>query len=427
MKTKVTILALLVALSTSLTAQTTYNVAKSMTYSAANIPTQCVSCVINIADGATLTIDKDIQLQNVAINGGSVSKSKITVNSQTVTFWSEGSFTNIIADFKNATLVNSAPVTFTNSTFTFTNKSVATVYTSISLISSTWKLLDNADMTSTGGTFSIKNGSLVVGDGSAASKATAIFNGGALSLLDAVSFVTMASSKNSYFNWSTYNGNGKAITTTNNTINCGGSNKNECSAPVVYGPSTLTAAGVSANAMLPVKLISFSAKTNNSSVVLKWITAQEINAEVFEIERSADGISWTKIGTVAAKGNSSVPSTYSYAEVVKAGASFTYRLKMVDIDKQFEYSPIVKASLNGVAVTSIKTYPNPATEFFAVDGASAGSQVQVVNMNGAVVKVINGYVANAKVSLNGVVAGNYVVKVVDANGASQALKMIVAR
>ena len=134
-----------------------------------------------------------------------------------------------------------------------------------------------------------------------------------------------------------------------------------------------------------------------------------------------------KVGSVNAKGNSWMPSKYSYSEIVKNGSSFTYRLKMVDIDKEYEYSSIIKISLNGVAGGSIKAYPNPATDFFAVDGISAGSQLVVVNMNGAVVKMISGYVSNSKISLNGMLAGNYVVKVVDSNGSSQAFKMIVAR
>ena len=100
---------------------------------------------------------------------------------------------------------------------------------------------------------------------------------------------------------------------------------------------------------------------------------------------------------------------------------------MVDIDNKSEYSPIVKVAFNTSNNTAIKTYPNPATDFFAVDGGAGTMQVMVVNMNGAVVKMIDGYVANTKVSLNGVVAGNYVVKVSNINGSSQSFKMIVAR
>ncbi|MBL7697757.1 MAG: T9SS type A sorting domain-containing protein [Chitinophagaceae bacterium] len=427
MKNIITLVLLSVLFSVKgLNAQSIYNVTKNSSLTSADIPTTCTNCVINIANGVTLTINKDVYFQNVTFNGGAKSKSTIIANNHDIVFWSAGTFNNIIAEWKNVNLVNAGPLNFTNSVVTFTSNSVATVYTSISLVSSTWKLEDNSDMNATGGTFSIKNGSLTVGDGSASSKATAVFNGAQLSLLDATSFVTMMTNKNFYFNWSPYNGNGKSITTTNNNLNCG-SGKSACSAPVLYGPASLTAGGISANAMLPVKLATFTAKSTNNTVVLNWITTQEVNSEVFEIERSVDGINWMTVGSVAAKGTSWTPSKYSYSEVVKGGSSFAYRLKMVDLDNEFEYSPIVKITMNGVAAGAVKTYPNPATNFFAVDGVSTGAQLHVVNMNGAVVKVINGYVPNAKVSLNGMLAGNYVVKVTDANGASQAFKLIVSR
>lgn len=413
---------------TGLNAQTTYNVTRNSNYSATGIPTSCVNCVINIADGVTLTIDRTLYLQNVSFVGGSTNKSTIVANSQWIVVYTpSASFTNIIGNMRNVNFVNSGVASFTNSAFTFSNNSVATVYTSVNLVSSTWKMLDNSVINATGGTFSIRNGSLTIGDGTAASTAFAFFNGGQLSILDATSFVTMANNKNYYYNYSNYNGNGVSRTSTSNGLNCNGAGQNECSVPRVYGPSSLTAGGVTNNAMLPVKLASFTAKANGNTVVLNWITSQEINSEVFEIERSVDGVNWMKVGSVNAKGNSWMPSKYAYSEVVKNGSSFTYRLKMVDIDKQFEYSSIVKISLNGVSGGSIRNYPNPASAFFAVDGVAAGSQLVMVNMNGAVAKVINGYVANSKVSLNGILPGNYVVKVVDANGASQAFKMIVAR
>jgi hypothetical protein len=412
MKTTITSLILVVTLASvkGLSAQTTYNINNNTTYSAAGIPANCKNCTINIASGITLTIDKNINVQNVAFNGGAA-KSNISLNDKSIVFSATGSFTNINAAFEKSDLTNSGALTITNSAFTFSKTAVVTANASVSLVSSSWKFEENTGLEVAAGVFSINNGSLTIGDGTASSKAYALFNGGALSLLDAVSFVNVATIKNAYENTNPYNGNGTQIST----------------ASAVNGPASITAAGVSSSAMLPVKLQSFAAKTNGTTVVLNWITAQEMNSEVFEIERSNDGINWTKIGSVAAKGNSTVASGYSYSEVVKAGGSFSYRLKMIDIDSKSEYSPIVKISFNNTNSAGVKTYPNPATDFFAVDGATGTTQVMVVNMNGAVVKVINGYVANTKVSLNGVIAGNYVVKVSSANGASQSFKMIVAR
>jgi hypothetical protein len=412
MKTTIKSLILLVALASAkeLSAQTIYNINSSTTYSATGIPTNCSNCTINIANGVTLTIDKNLNFQNVSINGGS-SKSTIESNTNSIVFSAPGSFTNIIANLKNTSFSNTGALSITNSAFTFSNNSTAAINASVSLVSSTWKLNDNSQMNVTSGVFSIISGSVTIGDGTPSSTASAVFNGASLSLLDAVSYVTMITNKNAYTSSTPYNGNGTSITT----------------ASTVKGAASLTAGGVVSSAMLPVKLESFTAKSNGTTVVLNWITAQEVNSDAFEIERSNDGISWTKMGTVAAKGNSSIASAYSYTEIVKGGSSYSYRLKMVDIDGKSAYSAIVKVSFNNTNTASVKTYPNPATDFFAVNGTDGTMQVMVVSMNGAVVKVINGYVANAKVSLHGVIAGNYVIKVSGADGSSQSFKMIVAR
>lgn len=410
MKTVFTTFILAVAIASGVSAQTVYNVNSNSTYSGAGIPSTCKNCTINIANGVTLTIDKNINLQNVAFNGGST-KSIIESNSNNIVFSGTGTFSNIEANLKNTAFSNSGALTITNSVFTFYNSSLATINASVSLVSSSWKLYDNSDMDVTSGVFSIKSGSLTIGDGTPSSKATADFAGGSLSLLDAVSFVSVTTAKNLYENANPYNANGILISTVAS----------------LKGPASLNASGVSSSAILPVKLESFTAKNNGTTVVLNWITAQEINSNVFEVERSNDGINWTKVGEVAAKENSNVASKYSYSEVVKGGGSYSYRLNMVDIDSRSEYSPIVKISFNNPISATVKTYPNPATQFFAIDGVAGATQVMVVNMNGAVVKVINGYVANTKVPLNGVIAGNYIVKVSGTNGASQSFKMIVAR
>jgi hypothetical protein len=49
-------------------------------------------------------------------------------------------------------------------------------------------------------------------------------------------------------------------------------------------------------------LTDFNAILNNDKTVgLTWITEQEFNSSHFEVERSANGINWVKIGTVTAK------------------------------------------------------------------------------------------------------------------------------
>src|SRR5690606_30239719 len=69
---------------------------------------------------------------------------------------------------------------------------------------------------------------------------------------------------------------------------------------------------------LPVELISFTAKLadKQDKVQLNWITASEINNSHFEIERSFDGNSFSKVGEVQGNSTTMHLSKYNYEDVL---------------------------------------------------------------------------------------------------------------
>jgi hypothetical protein len=98
---------------------------------------------------------------------------------------------------------------------------------------------------------------------------------------------------------------------------------------------------------LPVTWLYFTARANDShEVALNWATASEINNDRFEIERSADGSSFEKIGTVNGNGNSVQTIEYSFKDTTVQGGVYYYRLKQVDFDGHFEYSTITAATID---------------------------------------------------------------------------------
>ncbi len=110
--------------------------------------------------------------------------------------------------------------------------------------------------------------------------------------------------------------------------------------------------------ILPIKLLSFGAERKGNNVAINWITANEINNDYFEVQKSMNGRSFSAIGVVAANRPSATMQTYSFTdEKTVAGNSF-YRLKQVDRDGKFTYSHIAQLTLSGLAWTM---WPNPAT------------------------------------------------------------------
>lgn len=114
------------------------------------------------------------------------------------------------------------------------------------------------------------------------------------------------------------------------------------------------------DAALPVELTSFIAVTNNDSVNLNWETATEVNNYGFEILRSSNINDWTKIGFVNGNGNSNSPKHYLFVDHPTGAVNFQYKLKQIDFDGAFEYSPVINVELETPPNFSIQqNYPNP--------------------------------------------------------------------
>jgi len=134
---------------------------------------------------------------------------------------------------------------------------------------------------------------------------------------------------------------------------------------------------------LPIKLLSFSAETSYSDVVLNWETASEENAFSFEIEKSTDGVSFSRIGTVPTKGAGS----YSFTDRSAIGSNY-YRLKMIDLDAQFQYSATVFAKTMS-SETKMAAFPNPFSsnlQFTVKTNTLEVVSYQLFSSNGLAVK-----------------------------------------
>jgi hypothetical protein len=141
---------------------------------------------------------------------------------------------------------------------------------------------------------------------------------------------------------------------------------------------------------LPVTLLYFTAKLVNRQTQLEWKTSQEINSHHFEVQRSADGINFTQLLIVAAQGHSSTPHTYTAIDPSPFNDKTFYRLKQVDIDGRFVYSPIVMVRLTDEFVLSI--FPNPAYSTINIQLTTTKKQAvvfELYNGGGQLVKSRN--------------------------------------
>lgn len=185
----------------------------------------------------------------------------------------------------------------------------------------------------------------------------------------------------------------------------------------------------SQSAPLPVELLNFEATPSGEVVNLNWSTASEINNELFEVERSADGETWEKITEVPGSGNSRVIRHYSAVDNQPLSGANYYRLKQIDIDGAFEYSDVVMANI--ALPTEVQIVPNPVKGMaFATFSAESSGQYtisiyntagqQVLSTQGMYVKGQN----NVQVNTHDLGAGMYIVKLLT-NGKSITGNLVV--
>ena len=158
-----------------------------------------------------------------------------------------------------------------------------------------------------------------------------------------------------------------------------GSNRSFSFATAVLGRLTISNA---ANP-LPVELVAFTAEGRGGDALLRWATASEKNNDRFEVEASADGRSFRRIGTVAGAGSSSQPHEYQLLDptIARYGASLVYyRLRQVDADGTASYSPVRTVAVTGTV--GLALFPNPAARATTLTGAQPGAVVTVFDAVG---------------------------------------------
>ena len=132
--------------------------------------------------------------------------------------------------------------------------------------------------------------------------------------------------------------------------------------------------------VLPVELISFNGIKQNGATRLNWTTASEKDNERFEIERSLDGSSFSKIGEIVGSGTSSKKLNYTFSDTKPATGANYYRLRQVDFDGKTSFSKTVVISFAAAkAGTPIaQVYPTVATSQVTI------ALVQTDNSNTAI-------------------------------------------
>lgn len=153
---------------------------------------------------------------------------------------------------------------------------------------------------------------------------------------------------------------------------------------------------------LPATLTSFTGSAHTGYNQLKWTVTQEFDLSRYELERSTDGSSFSRVATITAR-NQQTETTYQHNDITSLFESY-YRLKIIDINGTYTYSTIVfirktsgknifEVAGNPFADNIVLKYAIPANQKITADlinaggalirreqyNATAGSGIYVIN------------------------------------------------
>ena len=136
--------------------------------------------------------------------------------------------------------------------------------------------------------------------------------------------------------------------------------------------------------LVPVKFISNHVNSKENAVIVDWkIATPIINANIFIIESSIDGVQWQKAGEISI--DNSDQSNYEFTDQNIRSGNLFYRIKEVDKNGAINYSTIMK--INNSAADNIAVYPNPAGNYIRIDiqeNNFSFSQIELSDVSGRI-------------------------------------------
>jgi endoglucanase len=197
----------------------------------------------------------------------------------------------------------------------------------------------------------------------------------------------------------------------------------EITEPAIYYQAAyvrLVAKYATTNTALPVELSQFGVEKQAEQALLRWQIERSIDLEKIEIERSADGHNFKKIGehnAVKAIDNG------SFLDKNPLPAANFYRLRLLEYNGKFQFSPIRSVVFDKKHPLSI--FPNPANNVLKIEskgGFSGQVTVEIFDLLGKLVLQKNIQIADFQelIELNtqNFAEGTYVVKVYQEVGVS---------
>jgi hypothetical protein len=113
--------------------------------------------------------------------------------------------------------------------------------------------------------------------------------------------------------------------------------------------------------VVPVIFTHIQAHLIDKQIAVNWQTENEINISHYEVEKSADGRNFTRLGILKANGNAGKFEKYGLNDEMPFSGNNYFRIKSIGSGTDIQYSKVVNVWVDNEQ-GSIVAYPNPVTE-----------------------------------------------------------------
>ena len=128
---------------------------------------------------------------------------------------------------------------------------------------------------------------------------------------------------------------------------------------------------------LPILLSRFEATKAGTAGRLDWTLSEELHGDHFDIQRAGGDSAFSTIGTLPVSPGQAGGQQYHFTDEHPLAGINEYRLKLVDMDGRFSYSPVRALSFGQSAPLSLQVYPNPVDGVLQISSASPLGNVSI--------------------------------------------------
>lgn len=188
------------------------------------------------------------------------------------------------------------------------------------------------------------------------------------------------------------------------------------------------------NIMLAPNITSFSASPKDGFIDLRWLTANELPGQTYQVQKSNDGTHFTTVTSLSSQPGMTQTGNYDYHYISSANETGKLYFRIVQINAAGTpaYSPVRMADRSMAArpKSDIKLVPNPSRGRFAivVDNTVASDwAIELFNIKGQVVarrQAYNSTLSNFEIS-ESLSAGVYFVMVTDKRNSRKFVERLI--